>query len=244
MKLYQDIVTRLVSVPEISLAEVFITACAKGRLDLVADCLARGVEVNTVHATRWRWGVRGTALTLAAERNDAELLDLLLEQPGVDVNVQDKDGETPIVAAIQCNNEEIIRRLQQVPELILNDIFLASCVLNDIAKVEQCLGLGVDVNVRSSYQKAMIGPGLTIAAKKNYPELVELLLTQPRIEVNKPTSGGDTALILACRWGKGHPAIVRRLLKVVLSTNLREFHAARSDSASSAGTLNKNSIGI
>ena len=102
VKLYhQDIVTRLVGVPEISLAEVFITACAKGRLDLVADCLARGVEVNTVHPTRWRWGVRGTALTLAAERNDAELLELLLVRyqlcfmfhldPGSDNN-DDKSG--------------------------------------------------------------------------------------------------------------------------------------------------------
>ena len=40
--------------PEISLAEVFITACAKGRLDLVADCLARGVEVNTF---RGKWNI-------------------------------------------------------------------------------------------------------------------------------------------------------------------------------------------
>ena len=59
----------------------FLKYCRENNLAKVSDCLSRGVDVNTV-SEDGHW----TALTIAAYENYPELLDLLLEQPGIDVN--------------------------------------------------------------------------------------------------------------------------------------------------------------
>ena len=59
---------------------------------------------------------------------------------------------------------------------------IASCQENNLDKVKACLLLKVDVNTVS--KKA----GLTIAAHKNYPQLLDLLLSQPGIDVNKTST--------------------------------------------------------
>ena len=89
--------------------------------------------------------------------------------------------------------------------------FIISCSLNNIEKVRSCLNRGADVNMVS---KDGLWSGLTIAARKNYSELVDLLLSQPDIKINQTTdmgcSGGQwTALMFACDAGR--PGIVSRL---------------------------------
>ena len=94
----------------------------------------------------------------------------------------------------------------------LSKFFLNSCWTNDLEKVRECLDQGVDVNIvkelRSGEKKYS---GLTIAAEKNYPELVDLLVSQPGIDVNL-IPGYGTPLMYACY--AGHHEIVRRLVQV------------------------------
>ena len=58
--------------------------------------------------------------------------------------------------------------------------FLQNSHDNNLEGVTDCLSHGVDVNTVSEDGK---WSGLTIAAKKNYPELLEILLSHPKIKI-------------------------------------------------------------
>ena len=63
------------------LSEEFLKYCRENRLDKVADCLTRGVDVNTVSEDGC-W----TALHIACYKGYPELLNILLDQPNLDHN--------------------------------------------------------------------------------------------------------------------------------------------------------------
>ena len=95
--------------------------------------------------------------------------------------------------------------------------FLQHCTDNNLEKVRHCLSRGVDVNTVSEDGR---WSGLTIAAEKNYTELLEILLSHPDIKINKTTKWYDgsfqqsqwTSLIFAC--DAGNSAIVSRLVQI------------------------------
>ena len=64
--------------------------------------------------------------------------------------------------------------------------FIESCRNNSLEGVTDCLSRGVDVNTVSKAGFSSWS-GLTIEAKKNYPELLEILLSHPHIEINNTT---------------------------------------------------------
>ena len=76
----------------------------------------------------------------------------------------------------------------------LNVRFLKSCAENDLEDVKDCLEEGVYVNtvgavesVRVPSEGGATWSGLTIAAWKDYRDLLDLLLSHPGIDVNLPT---------------------------------------------------------
>ena len=99
------------------------------------------------------------------------------------------------------------------------ELFLPACQNNDLDRVKAFLkGLNVNVNTLSEDGQ---WSGVTIAAKQNYIELLDLLLCQPGVDANLPTTesvskskkfGKWTPLMFACR--AGHHKIVRRLVQV------------------------------
>ena len=88
----------------------------------------------------------------------------------------------------------------------LKELFLEACQKNDLDRVKASLTLDVDVNTVSEDGQLS---GLTIAAWKNYPKLLDLLLSQPGIDVNLTTTesvtggswGNWTPLMFACYAG-------------------------------------------
>ena len=64
---------------------------------------------------------------------------------------------------------------------VLSTQFIYFCEKNDLEKVRACLTLELDVNTVS---ETGLWSGLTIAAYKNYLELLDVLLSHPAI----PTS--------------------------------------------------------
>ena len=103
----------------------------------------------------------------------------------------------------------------------LSKRFLKSCEENNLEEVEECLNQGVDVNTVSEDGKLS---GLTIAAAHCNPQMLELLLSQPGIDVNLATTksntwmnslGNWTPLMVACRaYPTWRHEIVRRLVQV------------------------------
>ena len=97
-------------------------------------------------------------------------------------------------------------------ESLQNQQFLQHCNANNLDGVTDCLSRGVDVNTQSwnGYWS-----GLTIAADKNYPDLLDILLAHPDIKINNTNARSGwywTALMFAC--DAGNPAIVSRLVQV------------------------------
>ena len=98
----------------------------------------------------------------------------------------------------------------------MKDEFLQHCHDNNLEGVTDCLSRGVDVNTVSLDGE---WSGLTIAAKKNYIELLEILLSHPHIQ----TSCNVSALKEAC--ARGNSAIVSRLVQVPgLDINYQDLH--------------------
>ena len=89
-------------------------------------------------------------------------------------------------------------------------VFLQHCHDNNLEGVDDCLPVGIDVDIVSEDGK---WSGLTIAAEKNYLELLEMLLSND-VEINNTVRkyGYErTALMVAC--SAGNSAIVSRLIQ-------------------------------
>ncbi len=66
--------------------------------------LAKYRNVNDVNKDGW------SALMFAIENNNLGIVDVLIEE-GADVNIEDKNGLTPIVLARRVRNEKIVSLL-------------------------------------------------------------------------------------------------------------------------------------
>ena len=89
------------------------------------------------------------------------------------------------------------------------DLFLSACERNDLNIVRHLLPLGADVNCRKDNEGLS---GLHFAARDNYGDLLELLLSQTGVDVNIATKKNAKPLMLACFCG--HDDIARRLCQV------------------------------
>merc|ERR1712062_659495 len=86
---------------------------------------------------------------------------------------------------ITCNQcpDRIVS--SQIMSRHLETEFLRNCEENNLNRVTECLSRGVDVNTVSEDGH---WSGLTIAARMNYPALVDILLSHPDIEINNTTT--------------------------------------------------------
>ena len=110
----------------------------------------------------------------------------------------------------------------------LSKELLLYCERNELEKVKACLTLEVDVNTVS---EDGLWSGLTIAAHKNYSELVDLLLSHPDINFNQTTDSREvvvglsevqwTAQMFACCAGNYHNIKIGRLTDLNLLLMLR-----------------------
>jgi len=88
--------------------------------------------------------------------------------------------------------------------------FIDACINNDLPEVKECLEKGVNVNVKTDKVGEKGSFGLFYAAKFNYPDLVDLLLSQDGILVNNKNEDGLTALMMSCKTG--HFEITEKLI--------------------------------
>ena len=64
-----------------------------------------GANINTKN------GAGDTQLHMAIGRDDEAAVNRLLQHPGIDINITDKDGKTPLQRAITKGNKKIIEKL-------------------------------------------------------------------------------------------------------------------------------------
>ena len=105
----------------------FLQECKNNNPGFLIDCLSRGVDVNTV-SEDGRW----SGLTIAAQYNYPELLEILLSHHHIKVNnttkvtlkINDTTNRenqwTALMVACNAGNPAIVSRLVQVPGLDIN----------------------------------------------------------------------------------------------------------------------------
>ena len=165
----------------------------QGKAELVKQLLADGVNVNAVHYDKL------TPLSLAIAYNRLEILPILLEAPGVDVN-----KSCPLFYAIREGKEVVVTQLlaagADVNAEYQNNTPLISAILyGRVTIVERLLATpGIDVN-KTTLETA--DTPLHKAAWKGSRQIIPLLLAVPGIDVNAKNAAGDTPLKLAEKFG-------------------------------------------
>ena len=156
----------------------------------------------------------GTALTIAASNGDIEIVQTLLELPGIDPNLSDEKGFTPLIIAISQLNTEMIgifidfygdeikyqtwqfrRSISAINDLYFNtDYPIVSKTEENIVFV---LGGLLQIDEKLSLNGYSF---LYNAIKKGMNQVVTFLFSIDTIDVNeKYNETGETALICAIK---------------------------------------------
>ena len=133
-----------------------------------------------------------TSIHIAAKQSDATTLLFFLSlnfNKMININVQDKFGETPLMIATSHGCEEVVRILLALPNLDVNMADMAgrtplmmACYPGGETIVSMLLSHEhIQFNKADFYEKET---ALMIAVNDLNPELVRLLLTRDDIDVN------------------------------------------------------------
>jgi ankyrin repeat protein len=87
--------------------------------------------------------------------------------------------------------------------------FFRAAQLNDAARIKPLLARGLDPNVREPERGET---GLIVALRHDAMNVFELLLAQPKIQLDAPASNGNTALMMAA-FKNNKPAVEKLVAK-------------------------------
>jgi cytohesin len=164
-------------------------------------------------------------LHIAAREGHKEIVELLLAK-GVDVNAKDKEGKTPLDAAIYGKNPQTADLLRKHGGKSGAEISIQAAVaVGNIEAVKQHLAAGSDVNAKNSDDWTP----LQIAADKGHKEIAELLIDKGA-DVNAKNDRGGTPLHYAAsgvspsssaQSGGGHKEVVELLIAAGAEVNAK-----------------------
>ena len=103
------------------LGQQLFMASRSGRVDKVERLLARGAPVN------WRNSFGWTALHVACFYNHPDVVKILTQQDGIDVNVQNTDKNTPLHYACLCGYLKCVQLLMATGQCDLGKSVCVSC---------------------------------------------------------------------------------------------------------------------
>lgn len=150
----------------------------------------------------------------AAFNGNLETLQRLSSK--IDVNIQDNDGRTALIAATYALmvSEKIIKYLLSLPGINVNlqDASGHTALMGAIYDEESLVRLflqvpGIDVNLKNQHGET----ALILAVSRENKNIVKLLLAMPEINVNATTNLGTTALKAAI--GRNREDNVKLLLQ-------------------------------
>ena len=156
----------------------------------------------------------------AARNGDYEIVKILLEDPRIDVNSQDKDRKTlllHIISIISISNYEILKLLLNNPKIDVNlqdnqgNTALILATFNNNAENAKLLlnNPKIDVNLQNEQGHT----ALLNAINKNNVVIAKILLKNHKIDVNIKNKTGLTALLLAIKVNNANNEIVKILLE-------------------------------
>ncbi|KAM9613355.1 2-5A-dependent ribonuclease [Trichechus inunguis] len=161
----------------------FMEAAAYGKVDALRFLHEKGADVNLRRKTKEdqkKLGKGGaTALIDAAEKGHQNVLTILLDEMGADVNARDNMGRNALIHVLQSCRDGKVKAVtaETITRLLLDR--------------------GADVKVRGEGKKTP----LILAVEAKELGLVQMLLEQKHIEINDTDSEGNTALLFAVKLG-------------------------------------------
>ena len=169
-----------------------------------------------------------------AEKECEKIMNLFLSFPGVNINIQDSQGNTPLMIAIACNNLKGAKMLASRddcdPNIVDNngysplhaaianpnqDIFLELIRLLN-SKTNPKKKYTIDVN---SHSNKYLETPIIIAAKTGHVAAIKELLKNKKIDVNIQDINNETALIHAIK--NHHQASAKAIIESGLSNDLK-----------------------
>ena len=219
------VVTQATSRAQGQAAEMAVVAPAKTALnfrerELLECCLngdarkfkqlfkSRTVDANLANE-------KGTLLYIAVVKGYTAIVRELLSKPGIDVNLAQKNGATPLGAAAELGHVELVKLLLAAPGINPNlgtfrvgTIPLTAAAYKGHLEVVKLLLTARKTNINVRQHDG--ATALFIAAQKNFPGIVELLV-RSGADVNLALGDGTTPLCVAVF--KGSAEVVKRLFQ-------------------------------
>ena len=128
-----------------------------------------------------------TALHFAACRGQGEVVKLLLEQPNIDVNVEDKYGDTPIAFGCRIDSLSVVKSLLRDPRVDVTQSDHNECTplwwtsfYGNLEVLEWLIASGRDLgdlNKKGKFVRdgEVSTTSLEIVRKQKWPEMVPVL---------------------------------------------------------------------
>jgi len=147
---------------------------------------------------------------------DKDEVKRLLAIPGINVNLQNKHGDTALMWASFYGHKDIVKMLLAIPGINVNlqdkygDTALSMASSRghkDIVKMLLAIP-GINVNLQNKNGET----ALIIASSHGHKDIVKMLLAIPGINVNLQDKNGYTALMITS--SRGHKDIVKMLLAI------------------------------
>ena len=158
---------------------------------------------------------KGTLLYMATVKGYTAIARELLSKPGIDVNLAQKKGSTPLGAAAELGRVELVRLLLAAPGINPNlgtfrvgTTALTAAVYYGHLEVVKLLLTARNSNINVRQHDG--ATALFIAAQNNFPEIVELLV-RSGANVNLVLDDGTSPLCAAAF--KGSTEVVKRLFQ-------------------------------
>jgi len=185
-----------------------MAACANQNTGSASLLLEHGADVNALT----RDGE--SALSIAAARLEPEIVALLLNHGAHVSGYADKNGQTPLIAAVAASPYLTLRSPEEAKEIIQQK---ASQLTNALKVVKLLLSNKADINIEDRDGKS----ALTYAASEANPLLVRALLEQgANPNVTDRSQGNATPLILAV--GVRSVGIAEMLIKKGANVNAKD----------------------
>eukprot|EP00931_Biecheleriopsis_adriatica_P045206 TRINITY_DN25910_c0_g1_i1.p1 TRINITY_DN25910_c0_g1~~TRINITY_DN25910_c0_g1_i1.p1 ORF type:complete len:630 (+),score=102.22 TRINITY_DN25910_c0_g1_i1:166-2055(+) len=166
-------------------------------------------------------GERGdTALIFAAREGNAEVVKLLLEENGLDLNAE-SFRRNALAWAARKGHAEVLRLLLSQPTCNASQAFCEACKRQDAEMAKELLLYAPGCHNTTDGGGADTPLMLAVQGRQNDgTSLLQLLLEEPGLQLNAQNGRGDTALHCAIR--RENVEAVRLLLKMEgLDVNVR-----------------------
>ncbi|XP_074654554.1 ankyrin repeat domain-containing protein 49-like [Tubulanus polymorphus] len=158
--------------------------------DQVSEATQEEIDSNPVLKMLW-----------AAEKDQKDVIDELLEQDAELVNCKDDDGYTPLHRAAYCNHTNIAQVLIEKGADVgarTDDGWTplhSASFWNNVSVAELLLAAGSNINAQTNGKQT---PLHLAASQPDHKNIIALLLTNPAIDATLKNQVGETALEI-CR---------------------------------------------